>query len=145
MPVTDDQAATLRAYLSGNFDEHDRLHRQLDPVAARSGYNALISAAFCEAVERRFANDGTPADVVEFVGNVRARSEQLSQEIDPRTAERLILAVYTDEEIDDIDGNTRLGTQFLLLAALVVEENLDDKGVDKVVASARTLADEWIT
>jgi hypothetical protein len=144
MAVTEDQAATLRAYLAGDLDQHDRLHAQLDPVAARTGYSALISAAFVLAVERRFAKDSTKVDVVEFVGKVRARSEGLGEDIDPRVAERLILAVYTDEEINDLDGSTRLGTQFLLLAALIIDEQLDDVSLDEFLTQARALADEWI-
>jgi hypothetical protein len=144
MAVADDQVATLRAYLSGDFDEHDRLHAQLDPVAAQTGYSALVSAAFVEAVERRFVQNSATADVVEFVSSVRARSPKLAEDIDPRTAERMILAVYTDEEIDDIDGSTRLGTQFLLLTGLIVDEQLDDAGLDNALAAARKLADQWI-
>ena len=144
MAVTNDQAATLRAYLSGNFEEHDRLHGQLDPVAARTGYSALISAGFVLAVERRFAKNGTDADVVKFVGNLRARSESLGKDIDPLVAERLIRAVYTDEQIEDLDSETRLTTQFLLLTALVVDEGLDSIALDKFISQARGLADEWI-
>jgi hypothetical protein len=144
MSVTNEQAATLRAYLAGNFDEHDRLHAKLDPIAARTGYSALISAAFVLATEKRFAENETTADVAKFVSDLRARSEGLAEDIDPRTAERLILAVYTDEEIDDLDSKTRLGTQFLLLAALVIDEKFSDAELDVFIADARALADEWI-
>lgn len=144
MAVTDDQAATLRAYLAGNFQEHDRLHGQLDPVAARTGYSALISAGFVLAVERRFAKNSADTDVVKYVGDLRARSERLGEDIDPDAAERLIRAVYTDEQIDDLDSEIRLGTQFLLLTALIVDEELDDAGLDKFIAQARALAVEWI-
>jgi hypothetical protein len=144
MSVTDDQVRTLRAYLTGNFEEYDRLHAKLDRVAARTGYSALISAAFVLAAERRFAESGTAADVAKFVGGLRARSEGLAEDIDQRVAERLILAVYTDEEIDDLDSGTRLGTQFLLLVALVLDEKFDDVELDAFLAEARALADEWI-
>ncbi|HZB32801.1 MAG TPA: hypothetical protein VE465_21765 [Streptosporangiaceae bacterium] len=142
MPVTADQVATLRAYLKGDFGEYERLVDQLDSGAARTGYSVLLAAAFFKAVDRRFAENGTDADVVEFVGHVRARSERLGDKIDPRIAERLIRAVYTDEDIDDIDGETVIGTQFLLLAALVVDERLDEAGLDRFLAEARALADQ---
>jgi hypothetical protein len=144
MAVTGDQVATLRAYLSGDFDEHDRLHARLDPVAARTGYSALISAGFVLAVERRFDRDTPDAGVIAFVDRLRARSTEIAASIDPRVAERLIRAVYTDEQIDDLDSEMRLTTQFLLMTALIVEDRLDQSGLEKFLAEARELADEWI-
>ena len=58
MTVTDEQVATLRAQVEGKLDEHKRLLAQLDPATARTGYAALIAAAFSLAVNSRFAHDG---------------------------------------------------------------------------------------
>jgi len=145
MAVTDDQVATLRAYLVGDFATHERLRDQLDPSAAASGYSALLAAAFCVAVERRFSGEDSLPAVIEFVGAVRSRSEGLSGKIDPRIAERLIRAVYTDETTDDIDRESRIRTRFLLLAALVVDEMLDDAGLDAFLGESRKLADQWLS
>jgi len=144
MAVPDGQVSALRAYLAGDFDGYKQLHGELDPVAARTGYSALISAAFCEAVERRFGTISPPTDVIKFVGDVRARSDRLGEEIDPRAAERMIRAVYTDEEIRDIDPGLRLATQVVILAALIADEQLDAIGLDEFLAGARELADLWI-
>ena len=145
MAVTDEQVAALRAQLAGSLQEHKRLLAQLDRAAARTGYSALLSAAFCEAVERRFAKGATAADVMEFVGNVRSRFDELADKIDPRTAERLILAVYTDEHVpDDLSLEIRYRIQLLLLAALIADEQLDGAGLDAFLVDARKLADQWI-
>ena len=141
MPVTADQLAALRSYLVGDFDTHDQLRARLDSTAARAGYAELIAAAFFKAVDQRFGKSGTDAGVVEFVGSVRSRSEGLSDKIDPSVAERLIRAVYTEEEIDDLDGETVLGTEFLLLAALIVDEQFDAAELDEFLLGARELAD----
>jgi hypothetical protein len=143
MSVTADQVATLRAYLAGDFDSHKRLFGQLDRTAAKTGYTALLTAAFFEAVDRRFAQDGTTADVIEFVADVRARHLKDADEIDPRAAERLILAIFTDEEVDDLDTETKVSTQIILLYALITDARLDDAGLDGFLAEARKLADEW--
>ena len=145
MPVTADQVATLRAYLAGDFDSHQRLFGQLDRTAAQTGYMALLTAAFFEAVDRRFAKNGTTADVIEFVADVRARHLKDADEIDQRAAERLILAIFTDEEIDDIDSETKVSTQIILLFALIADEGFDGAGLDEFLAEARKLADEWIS
>lgn len=144
MAVTDDQVATLRAQLAGNLQEHLRLLDQIDPVAARTGYSALVTAAFCEAAEQRFAPDADAADVIDFVGNVRSRSGDAADRIDPRVAERLILAVYTDEQVKDIPADVRYKTQIILLGALIGDEQLDDAGLDAFLARARKLADQWL-
>jgi hypothetical protein len=143
MPVTADQVATLRAYLAGDFDRHKRLFGQLDRAAAQTGYMALLTAAFFEAVDRRFAENGTTADVIDFVANVRARHLRDADEIDQRAAERLILAIFTDEEIDDLDAEIKVNTQIILLFALIAEERFDDSALDEFLAEARKLADDW--
>ena len=144
MAITAEQVATLRAYLAGDFDEYNRLYERLDPEAARTGYVALIDAAFFKAVDRRFAKDGTHTDVVEYVADVRARSDRLS-EIDPTAAERLMRAVLGDGSVDDLDDETRFGTEIILLAALTVDANLDDAELDAFLDDGRKLADKWIS
>lgn len=144
MAVTAEHVATLRAQLAGDFEEYERRWEQLDLESTRTGYTALVAAAFVEAVERRFANkNSADADVIEFVGEVRARSEKVGNQLDPSAAERMIRAVYTDEEIDDLDGRTKGTTQMILLAALVADENFDDAALDEFLAGARKLADQW--
>lgn len=144
MPVTDEQEATLHAQLAGRVDEHRQLLDALDPAAARTGYSALVSAAFCTAVSDRFP-EGTPAaDVIEYVGDVRSRTEGAAK-LDPVIAERLILAVFTDEETDDIDTRTSFRTQLVLLAALIADAQPDEAGLDRFMGRARRLADRWLS
>lgn len=144
MPVTDDQVAALRAYLADDLDQHRQLYARLDRQAARSGYAGLLAAAFFEAVNRRFAQDGTAADIIEFVADVRSRSQALGEAIDPRTAERLIRAALTDEDLDDLDDNAKGSLYVVLLAGLIGDEQLSQDGLDEFLAEARKLADGWL-
>ena len=144
MSVTSDQVATLRSYLSGNFGDYQERRSRIDGSPGRVGYAALVSAAFCEAVERRFAVQDPPERVIEFVADVRAHFDQDGDQIDPRAAERMIRAVYTDERIDDLDSATKGRTQIILLAALINSERLDDAGLDAFLADAAKLADQWL-
>jgi len=144
MPVTDEQANTLRTLLAGEFEEYRRLLGQLSRESAQSGYAALITAAFFEAVDRRFVEDEKIAEsgeVIEYVSTVRARSENAAEQIDPQTAERLIQHSLGEGSIDDIDSDTRFGTEFILLAALVADEELDAAGLDAFLSEARRLGD----
>jgi hypothetical protein len=143
MPVTDEQEATLHAQLAGKTDEHVRLLDQLDPVAARTGYSTLVSAAFFLAADKRFP-EGTPTSaIIEYVADVRARSDRTA-EIDPVVAERVLLAVNTDEEIADIDASLSFRTQLVLLAALIADAQLGAQELDHFLLRARRLADRWL-
>ncbi len=145
MPVTDEQVAAMRAYLNGDADLYHRLHGQLNRDEARTGYTALLTAAFVEAVERRFGKTGTPSDVVTFVADVRSRSDRLAEEIDPQAAELLIRAALTGDDIDDLDAGTIGGLYVVLLAGLISDEQLDDARLDDFLGEARKLADQWIS
>ncbi len=144
MAINNDQIAALRAYLRGDTESYTRILSQLDH-AARLDYVTLVSAAFFEAVEQRFARDASTAEVVAFVANVRARSDDLANSIDPSVAERLIRDVYTDEGVSDISDETKGSHHALLLAGLVADEGYDDAGLDEFLDRARELANELLT
>jgi hypothetical protein len=67
MPVTDDQVAALHALLTDDMVRYRFLFDGLDRAAAKKGYTALVTAAFAEAVERRFEKDHRPGAIVEFI------------------------------------------------------------------------------
>jgi hypothetical protein len=144
MPVTDEQVAPLRAQLARQYEEHLRLFNLLDKDSKNTGYHALVSAAFVTAVERCFAPDVSPEEVIEFVGNVRSASARVADQVDPVIAERVITAVFNDDSLDDIDARESFQTQLLLMVAIVGGENLDDAGLDAFLAQARKLADQWL-
>jgi hypothetical protein len=142
MPVTDDQLAALRAQLAGNHEEHKRLIGSLNAENGLTGYTALVTAGFIEAVDRRFAPAAEDeAAVVEFIGDVRSRFEGADEEIDPLAAERIILKALGKGSISDLSGATIRHIERLLLAILVADEGLDDEGLDRFLAEARKLID----
>jgi hypothetical protein len=83
--------------------------------------------------------------VITFVGDVRSRSERLARELDPQVAERIIRAVLGEGSISDLSDATVAGTQIVLLAALIADEQLDDAGLDTFLGSARKLADQLMS
>lgn len=140
MPIADDQVAALHAYLAGDLDTYRRLHGQLDPIAARTGYTALIAGAFFEAVDRRFAKNGAePDDVVQFVASLRSRSERLANEVDPGIAERIIRHSLGIGSIEDLDDETVVQMQIVVLAGIVADEQFDPAELDKFMTTARAL------
>ena len=145
MPVTDHQAATLRALLAGDFDEHARLRAQLDREADREGYSSLIAAAFFEAADRRFAAGHGREAIIEFVASARATSASAAEQIDPAIAERMIKAVFDDEDMHDVPGQVQLEIQVMLLAALVADARFGPAELDEFMAESRKLADRWMS
>jgi hypothetical protein len=145
MPVTDQQAATLRAQLAGNLAEHKRLLASLDKRADSRGYSALLTAAFYNAVDSRFARDSTLDEVTEFVADVRSHSERIRDALDPRVAERVLVSAFTNGDLDDLDAEELTKTKMFLLAGMIGDQHLDDAGLDEFIAKARAFADELLS
>ncbi len=144
MAVTDLQVATLRAQLTGNLEEHRRLLAQFDEKSDGRPYVMLTNAAFIEAAERKFTSDTTADDIIQFVADVRSRSERIGGSMDPRVAERVLLAAVADADIGDLDPREVRRSQTILLNALIVDENLDGADLDEFIATARGLADRLL-
>jgi hypothetical protein len=145
MPVTDHQVATLRALLAGDLNEYARLRAQLDREADRSGYSALIAAAFFEAADRRFAAGHDRAAITEFVASARAASPGAAEKIDPLFAERMIRGVFEDVGTGDVGGQVLLETQLLLLAALAADARFGPAELDDFMVESRKTADRWLS
>ena len=145
MAVTDDQVAALRALLVDDMDLHRQLFNALDRDKARTGYPALVTAAFGQAVERRFAGNPEPEEIIRFVADVRARSDRLASEIDPEVAESTILSALGRGSVQGLDREAVTRAKLVLLTGVVADEHLDGDKLDVLLASARKLADQLIS
>lgn len=141
MTVSDAQVATLRAFLEGDKPRYNELLARLDRQADSLGYSALVTAAFFEAVDRRFSKQSTPSDVVEYVADVRSRSGDTADAVDPRVAERLIREVLGEGSTDDIDGRTSSTTKLFLLAALTADADLSSGELNEFLTKVRKMAE----
>lgn len=143
MPVTDLQVATLRAQLAGQGEEHQRLLSRLTSPEDQQGYSLLLAVAFFEAVNRRFQSEGKVVDdtvVIDFVADLRTRSAEIGERLDPAIAERLILHALGKGDVDGIDGNTMLSGQILILGGLIAEATLTEAELDAFMARVRTMS-----
>jgi hypothetical protein len=145
MPVTDQQAATLQAQLAGDLAEYQELLGRLDSKTDSRGYSALLTAAFHNAVDLRFNRESTLDEVTEFVADVRARSERLRDALDPRTAERVIVAAVGGNYVHDLEPAESNKIKTVLLTALIADMHLDDEGLEEFIAKARAFADELLS
>ena len=139
--ISTEQVTALRALLTRDFDEHQRVIAQIKPVGGLAGYYELVTAAFFEAVDRRFGSGYTLPDIVEYVAEVRTRLRNPDRGIDPNVAERLIRKALGEGTTRGIDKETLLRTESVLLTVLIMDEQLDDAALDAFLAEARALAD----
>lgn len=144
MAVIDEEAAALRAFLALELDDAERLTNQLVEADRLDGYGELVYAAFVVAVRRRFSPTWTIPGVVRFVAAARVRLLEDGIAIDPRTAEILMRRALGDVVAADLDELARARAQIFLLGELIVDEDLDDAGLDEFLVQARTLADRLI-
>jgi hypothetical protein len=145
MAITDAQVAALRAYLTQDPDEAERLNGRLRQTGDLEGYGTLVWAAFVLAVRRRFAPEWTVPDVVKYVADVRARWGRDEDDFDPRTAEILMRRALDDWLEADLDEMARGRAQIFLLSELIADNGLDEAtGLDSFMAEARALGDQMI-
>ena len=145
MPVTDDQVAALRALLVDDQDRHRQLFGQLDRAEARTGYPALVTAAFGEAVERRFGQRYQPADVVVFVADVRPGQTAWLPRSTPTPPNASSTPSSATQASATWTGKSVTRAKLVLLAALVADARLDDAALDEFLAAARKLADQLMS
>jgi len=143
MTVTDLHVATLRAQLAGQGEEHQRLLSQLTTPEDREGYSLLLAIGFFEAVNRRFQPKGDVVDnkaVIDFIANLRARSPEVAERLDPLVAERMILHALGKGDIDGIDDNTKLSGQILILGGLIADSAPTETELDAFMNKIRSMA-----
>ncbi|TDC55314.1 hypothetical protein E1281_13080 [Actinomadura sp. KC345] len=130
------------------MDEHERRLDQLETEEEQAGYIALVTAAFFEAVDRKFiVNDqvAEEAEIIEFIAYQRSAHPIAAEQLDPSVAEQVLLHALGKGSIgEDVDGETLLGTKILLLAALTAEADLTDAELETFLVKARAEADEHI-
>ena len=143
MPVKDDQKATLHVALAGRFHKHERLLDALDPVRRR------------KATTRSSRQPSRWQSTQDFPKGPRKRTSSSSlatsgpvlraARIDPRVAERVMLAMTSDREIDDIDPRAGYQARLVLLFALIADARSDEATLGKFMGQARRLADKWLS
>jgi hypothetical protein len=145
MPVTDRQVAALRAQLAGRLDEHKRLVGQLDWNTEGAGYAALLDGAFFEAVDRRLGTQATDENIINFVADVRSRTDEAARDVDPGYAERLISAVLgRGGSFDDLDEKKATAAKLYMLVSFAADQEYDDAGLDEFLQEARKNADRLL-
>ena len=140
MPVTDEQVAALRAFLT--FDpSYQRLAGELNTSGRARGFGELVYAAFVTAARRRFSPTWTSAQIVHFAAQLRVVLRAYDVDLDPRAIEILLRQALGEHVTSGYDDGTHALVMLFGLGELASDERLDEAGLDAFVADARTLAD----
>ena len=142
--VTGQQVAALRALLAFDEVRVREWRARLIGSGDLEGFGELLYAAFVVAVRRYFAPQWSRGDVVRYVGSVRARGPA-DDDIDPVTAEKLILRALGADEPLGAGEEAKVEVQTILLGSLVIDLGLDAAGLDGLLTEARDLADRWLS
>lgn len=144
MQVHDDHVLTLRAFLEKDNPLFQERRRNLDP-STKIAFSTFVSAASIAAVRRRFGEQPSQADVIDYVGDVRTRSAEFAEHLDPIVGERVIWRILNDERVADIDQRTQFRAEMILLSAIIDDEHLDRAGLDRFLSEVRGMADYALT
>jgi len=142
MLIDDEHVAALRAALTENPEEYERLAERIARSATPRSLDALFAGAFVVAVYRRFGEGYNTADIIRFVAHERTRFDDSMDDFDPHVAEQMILAVLGSGSIDGMEDEAKAAAQIALLAGLVEDEGLDDSGLDGFIDDARKAVDQ---
>ena len=133
MTITADHVAALRAALAGDAAGFERLAGQSD-LAHGQELSGLMAMAFIAAARRRFPAGWSVADVITFVGRVRA-GDNGHPALSPTLAEQMILSALRNAPLHGQPDETATAyTQFVLLRELV--SDLDDEQLRTLLAAA---------
>ena len=141
--VSDQQVAALRAALALDAVRAREWRARLIGSGNLEGFSELVYAAFVLAVRRYFGVRWGRADVVRYVGSVRARGPA-GDDIDPVIAEALVMRALGADVALHASVEAKVEVQTILLGALVADLELDSANLTLFTAEARELADQWL-
>jgi hypothetical protein len=145
VPKTEDlPLRTLEALARGNTDEFAALSRQLDP-ASNKRVNKLIASSFFLMATRKWTANTDVAEVRSWVAELRSETEVKLGEIDPLSAERLIVSTVTGdtEKMNDIEPNKVIRLESLMLFKLIYDMKMPEDMVQNFLNEAGQMAEEW--
>lgn len=145
VPVTDKQMVLLHAYLSGEYEIAQTLHRELTAAGAADGIAELVYAAFVIAARQEFSPTWAHGDVIRFVARVRAQRIGQPDPLDPLAAERQLRSALGETMTGDrASAEAQAGAQIILLEALTQSQNLDESERASLLNQAREVANAML-
>ncbi|GAB3808848.1 hypothetical protein [Micromonospora zhanjiangensis] len=140
MTITPEMVAYLRTMVKGHHVENDRVEERLD-ANDWNDFPRFLAALFFLAVDRRFGEDASRADVIQFVAEMRAELGHDAPNIDADQAETLIMSTIDPTVGYDIDPQMIGRIQAATVHKVLGEDSFTDQGLDAILAEAVELAE----
>jgi hypothetical protein len=140
----DRSIAVIRALLAEDFDTYRHLNAELG-ASANKMFAVVLGTAFTEAASRRFGNEPSIAEIVEFVADARASYSRTGEQVTAEDAEHMIRAALGEDHlIDTMDGRAMGAAQTAMLFALVHENGTSPDEVDRLLTTAAEQAEAYL-
>ncbi|MGW0435259.1 hypothetical protein ACWDV4_22310 [Micromonospora sp. NPDC003197] len=129
----------IRTLVRGENEANERVQAQLDSEGW-DGFPKFLATVFFLAVDRRFGEEATRAEVIRFVAELRADLSHGGPELSAEAAESLIAATI-DPALDyDIEPNMIGRIQASTVYKILSEENMTDEDLNALLAESMQLA-----
>jgi hypothetical protein len=134
----------LRTLLTEDISTFRRVHSALD-ASQRQALGVVLAVAFNEAAVARFGDQPTPADVIGFVAQARARYPTFDDVVSAEDAETVLRsALGQDDQLDTLSGYAFGAAQAAMLFALTNETDTAREGIEPLLASAAGQAEAYL-
>ena len=131
----DNSVTVLHALLTEDMETFRRLHAAQN-AEERRAFAVVLTAAFTTAALERFGEQPSPADIIGFVADARARVVG-PEAVPPEDAERVIRAALGEDHlIDAMDGRAYGAAQTSMLFAITHENGASAERVGGLLAEA---------
>ncbi|GGM37507.1 hypothetical protein GCM10011608_22640 [Micromonospora sonchi] len=129
----------IRTLVRGDHAANDVVEAKLD-AEGWDGLPRYLASVFFLAVDRRFGETAGRAEIITFVGELRAGLADGGPEINAEAAEQLIMSII-DPSLDYSTSQEMIGRiQAVTVQKILTEENLSDADLDALLAEAVSLS-----
>ncbi|GIG86410.1 hypothetical protein [Plantactinospora endophytica] len=139
MTTKPELAAYIRTLVRGDNEANERIETQLD-AEGWDGFPRFLAALFFLAVDRRFGENATSAEVIRFVADLRAGLADDAPAIDAQDAEALIRANIDPDADYDIEPSSIGKIQAAVTYKVLTDEKITDDELDALLAEATAIA-----
>jgi hypothetical protein len=132
-PAIDKSARIIRALLIDDMETFRRLNADVDSDEKKF-FAALLGAAFFKAVNDKFGQDHTVADVIEFVADIRAKYPTVREAVSAEDAERVLRAALGEEDItQSMSAYAKGGARTAMLVVIVRDSGFSVDEIDALI------------
>jgi hypothetical protein len=138
--ITDREAETLRAALTGDAETLRRNETEL-LQARETGLGVLTACALTLAARQHFSPQWSRADVIRFIGSMRAQNGGEYSDVDGSIGEQILLYALGGQPLPRELDEFAMGYAKLAIL-LELTRGFDQRRLDRLLADSRVLADE---